>query len=185
MNTIQIILVWCFGSTHVKKLFAQLSGYLVWRVRVAPPPPLPFCWCTLFVVSIRRCFLQRSAKDKSLFRWKIYKNNSRMCYCTFTLWLCNKRVHLLPGFEIREYLTPSLVWESVHLLPRKNNYLEPCSGQSYELPKNNYFVKTIRLFNSSLHFFKMWWDIVSKTKTISSVELVYSSFHYFFVLFSI
>jgi len=49
-----------------------------------------------------------------------------MCYCTFTLWLCNKRVHLLPGFEIREYLTPSLVWESVHLLPRKNNYLEPC-----------------------------------------------------------
>ena len=26
----------------------------------------------------------------------------------------------------------------------------------------------------------MWWDIVSKTETISSVELVYSSFHYSF-----
>jgi len=26
----------------------------------------------------------------------------------------------------------------------------------------------------------MWWDIVSKTKTISSVELVYFSFHYSF-----
>ena len=48
-----------------------------------------------------------------------------MCYCTFTLLLFNKRVHLLPGFEIREYFTPSLVKKSVHLLPRKNNYLEP------------------------------------------------------------
>jgi len=34
--------------------------------------------------------------------------------------------HLLPGFEIREYVTPSLLKERVHLLPRKNNYLEPC-----------------------------------------------------------
>jgi len=33
----------------------------------------------------------------------------------------------------------------------------------------------------------MWWDIVSKTKTISSVELVYSSFHYSscFILYTI
>ena len=33
----------------------------------------------------------------------------------------------------------------------------------------------------------MWWDIVSKTKTISSVELVYFSFHYsfYFVLYTI
>jgi len=33
----------------------------------------------------------------------------------------------------------------------------------------------------------MWWDIVSKTKPISSVELVYSSFHYSFcfVLYTI
>jgi len=33
----------------------------------------------------------------------------------------------------------------------------------------------------------MWWDIVSKTKTISSVELVYSSFHnsFCFVLYTI
>ena len=125
MNSIQIMLLWCFGSTHVKKLFAQLSGYWVWRVRVAPP--LPFCWCTFFVVSIRGCILQRSAKDKSLFRCITYNNNSRACHCTFTLWLFNKKVHLPPGFEIREYLTPSLVLESVHLLPRKNNYLEPWS----------------------------------------------------------
>jgi len=34
--------------------------------------------------------------------------------------------HLLPGFEIREYVTPSLLKERVHLLPRKNNYLELC-----------------------------------------------------------
>ena len=33
----------------------------------------------------------------------------------------------------------------------------------------------------------MWWDIVSKTKTMSSVELVFSSFHYsfHFVLYTI
>jgi len=30
-----------------------------------------------------------------------------------------KRVRLLPGFEIREYFTPLLVKERVHLLPRK------------------------------------------------------------------
>ena len=92
-----------------------------------PPPPIPICWCTFFVVSIRGCILQRSAKDKSLFRCITYKNNSRTCHCTFTLWLFNKKVHLPPWFEIREYFTPSLVLESVHLLPRKNNYLEPCA----------------------------------------------------------
>jgi len=42
-----------------------------------------------------------------------------------THWLFNLGVHLLPGFEIREYVTPSLLKERVYLLPRKNNYLEP------------------------------------------------------------
>jgi len=34
---------------------------------------------------------------------------------TFTLWLFNQGVHLLPGFEIREYLTPSLLKEGVYI----------------------------------------------------------------------
>jgi len=45
--------------------------------------------------------------------------------CIHTLWLYNWGLHLLPGFENREYVTPSLLKERVHLLPRKNNYLEP------------------------------------------------------------
>jgi len=32
------------------------------------------------------------------------------------------------GLKRREYLTPSLLKEEVHLHPRKNNYLEPWQG---------------------------------------------------------
>jgi len=105
MNTIQIMLLWCFGSTHVKKAFAQLSGYWVRRVRVAP---LPFCWCTFFVVSIRSCFLQRSAKDKSLLRCIIYKNNSRMCYSICTLCLLIREYIYSLGLKLGSTLPPHL-----------------------------------------------------------------------------
>jgi len=37
------------------------------------------------------------------------KTIKKMCFCTFTLWLFNKGVHLLLGFVIREYFTPSPV----------------------------------------------------------------------------
>ena len=59
----------------------------------ALPPPLPFCWCTFFVVNIRSCFLQRSAKDKSLFRCIIYKT---IAECV--------TVHLHFDCLIREYI---------------------------------------------------------------------------------
>jgi len=58
-----------------------------------PTPPLPFCWCTFFVVSIRSCILQRSAKDKLLFRCIIYK---RIAECV--------TVHLHFDCSIREYI---------------------------------------------------------------------------------
>jgi len=59
---------------------------------------------------------------------KLYTKTIEKCVlCTFTLSDCLIR-DLLPGCEIREYVTPSLLKERVHLLPRKNNYLEPCLG---------------------------------------------------------
>jgi len=59
-------------------------------------------------------------------RWKCV-------FYTFTFWLFNQGVHLLPGFEIREYLTPSLLKEGVHLHPRNFFYLEPWA-QNKDLP---------------------------------------------------
>ena len=47
-------------------------------------------------------------------------NTKTIAKCvTVSLHFVNKRVHLLPGFEIREYFTPLLFNERVHLLPRK------------------------------------------------------------------
>ena len=63
---------------------------------------------------------------------KLYtKTIEKYVFCTFTHSDCLIREYiiLLPVFEIREYVTPSLLKERVHLLPRKNNYLEPWLGE--------------------------------------------------------